>query len=83
MTNKNKIEDYGKSTFDRQVMIHGIMSIYDFVQNQNRKMLESFNDVLIKKYDLDFKTPTENRNDFVKLMNNDYIKILKDYLIIK
>lgn len=71
-------DDYIKARIDEKVsvMIHGVMSTFDY--EQNRKMLESLNDDLRKKHNLDFKinkdifkqyivkTPTENRNDFVK-----------------
>ena len=71
-------DDYIKARVDEKlsVMIHGVMTAFDY--EQNRKMLESLNDDLRKKHNLDFKinkdifkqyivkTVTENKNDFVK-----------------
>ena len=71
-------DDYIKASVDEKVsvMIHGVITHFDY--EQNRKMLESLNDDLRKKHNLDFKinkdifkqyivkTPTENRNDFIK-----------------
>lgn len=78
----NKLNDrsYIKARIDKKMSltIHGIMTTFD--SEQNKKMLESLNDDLRKKHDLDFKvdkdifkqyivkTPTENRNDFVKFL---------------
>lgn len=76
--NKLYDQDYIKTRIDEEMslMIHGIVSTFDY--EQNRKMLESLNDDLRKKHNLDFKinkdifkqyivkTVTENKNDFVK-----------------
>ena len=72
--------DYIKASVDEKisVMIHGVIT--HFYYEQNRKMLESLNDDLRKKHNLDFKinkdifkqyivkTVSENRNDFTKFL---------------
>ncbi len=77
-TNKLFDQGYIKTRIDEKMsqMIHGIVSTFDY--EQNRKMLESLNDDLRKKHNLDFKinkdifkeyivkTPTENKIDFIK-----------------
>lgn len=72
----DKINDrsYIKARIDEKmsVMVHRIMSTFD--SEQNRKMLESLNDDLDFKVNKDIfkqyivKTPTENKNDFVKFL---------------
>lgn len=72
----NKLNDrsYIKARIDEKMsqMIHGIVSTFDY--EQNRKMLESLNDDLDFKVNKDIfkqyivKTPTENKNDFVKFL---------------
>lgn len=70
-------DDYIKARVDEKNKLYlGVMIHFDY--EQNRKMLESLNDDLRKKDNLDFKinkdifkqyivkTVTENKNDFVK-----------------